>query len=384
MKLLHVCLAAFYIDNYGYQENILPRYHKQMGYKVQIVASTETYSSKSRRLTYIRPGSYINEDGIKVSRLAYREFFFPTIARKLRVYNGLSNLLNEVNPDIIFIHDTQFFNAFDIIRYKESHPYVKVFADCHTDFINSARNWFSKYILHGIYYKYISKALYPHLECYFGTLPLRLEFLKNFYDLKEEKLRLLEFGFDDHHHNDLLETEKDTLRYKYNLPTDSFVIVTGGKIDGRKNILMLMKALRDIQIPKFTLLIFGEPVEDKLFLFNELLFEECRFLGWIDPKSIIECLFLADLAVFPGTHSVLWEEAVGIGIPLLVKYWKGINHLNHSGNCIYMHEISEQELKKKTLEAYNNIDLLRNAAQNDGRKKFWYSNIAKRSISMKS
>ena len=43
MKVLHCCLAAFYIDDYGYQENILPKMHKIQGHQVKIVSSTETY-----------------------------------------------------------------------------------------------------------------------------------------------------------------------------------------------------------------------------------------------------------------------------------------------------------------------------------------------------
>ena len=43
MRILHMCLAAFYIDKYSYQENILPRMHKKQGHEVQIIASVETF-----------------------------------------------------------------------------------------------------------------------------------------------------------------------------------------------------------------------------------------------------------------------------------------------------------------------------------------------------
>ena len=43
MKILHCCLAAFYIDNFSYQENIFPKIHKLQGHQVHIIASTETY-----------------------------------------------------------------------------------------------------------------------------------------------------------------------------------------------------------------------------------------------------------------------------------------------------------------------------------------------------
>ena len=70
MKILHCCLAAFYIDNYGYQENILPKMHKLQGHDVRIVASTETYLNNSV-LGYTVPGSYNSSDDILVTRIPY-------------------------------------------------------------------------------------------------------------------------------------------------------------------------------------------------------------------------------------------------------------------------------------------------------------------------
>lgn len=39
MKILHLCLACFYIDGYTYQENILPRINREDGHDVRILAS---------------------------------------------------------------------------------------------------------------------------------------------------------------------------------------------------------------------------------------------------------------------------------------------------------------------------------------------------------
>lgn len=43
MKILHLCLANFYIDNYSYQENMLPKFHKKLGYEVEIIASMQSF-----------------------------------------------------------------------------------------------------------------------------------------------------------------------------------------------------------------------------------------------------------------------------------------------------------------------------------------------------
>ena len=148
MRILHCCLACFYIDNYSYQENILPRYHKLMGHEVKIVASTESFD-KNGRITYIDAKRYMNEDGIEVVRLPYVTYIPDKAVKKLRRYKGLWEELNSFKPDFIFIHDIQFLDIDIIRKYAKKHT-VKIVADCHADFSNSARNFISRKVLHGI------------------------------------------------------------------------------------------------------------------------------------------------------------------------------------------------------------------------------------------
>ena len=99
MKILHVCLAAFYIDNYGYQENILPKMHSIQGHNVEILASTETYLN-GNEMKYLEPSTYKNEDGIKVTRVPYVNIITNFITRKLRVYKGVQKHLDNFKQQI--------------------------------------------------------------------------------------------------------------------------------------------------------------------------------------------------------------------------------------------------------------------------------------------
>jgi hypothetical protein len=47
-----------------------------------------------------------------------------------------------------------------------------------------------------------------------------------------------------------------------------------------------------------------------------------RYLGWVPSEKVYNYFFAGDLAFFPGTHSVLWEQAVGIGLPCILKNGK--------------------------------------------------------------
>ena len=65
MRILHLCLACFYIDGYNYQENILPRINHEDGHDVRILASTETYVD-NLHLGYVEPREYVTEYGVPI------------------------------------------------------------------------------------------------------------------------------------------------------------------------------------------------------------------------------------------------------------------------------------------------------------------------------
>ena len=177
MKILHCCLAAFYIDNYSYQENILPKFHKLQGHDVRILASTETYLD-NKKLGYTNSGVYLNENAIEVKRINYIKWLPFRVIKKLRIYVGVKEVLESFEPDIIFIHNTQFASILEIAEYCKKTKNVKVFADSHTDFVNSGKNWVSRNILHRIIYRYFTKRIEPYVIKFFGTLPSRNAFLK--------------------------------------------------------------------------------------------------------------------------------------------------------------------------------------------------------------
>ena len=215
MKVLHCCLAAFYIDRYGYQENILPKIHKADGHKVEILASTENYIDK-RKLGYVKPGSYMNENGIKVTRLSYINFLIHFFSKKIRLYNGLYDAIDNFKPDVIFLHDIQFLGILDVIKYKKNNPEVRIVADGHTDYINSAKNFLSKNFLHGIFYKKIIGIAEPYIEKFYATLPIRKSFMVNMYKIPENKISLLPFGVDDSNINFTDRKKiKNTIRKNY-------------------------------------------------------------------------------------------------------------------------------------------------------------------------
>lgn len=384
MKILHCCLAAFYIDNYGYQENMLPKMHKLQGHEVAILASTETYMDH-KELGYTRPGSYINEYGIPVTRIPYVNNLPHRISSKLRIYSGIKRVLEDFGPDILFIHDSQFVGIKEIVKYVRKRKNVKVFVDSHTDFINSGRNWISRNILHRLIYRWCAKKIEPYTTKFYGTLPLRVDFYRDVYGIDEEKLDLLVLGADLTEVNlNNRESIRNSLRKNLGIKDSDFVLITGGKIDKRKLIHNLLRVMNRITDNDIRLLCFGQPNEEMKETFNELVADsKISHLGWLKPREMYEYMMVADLAVFPGTHSVLWEQAIGLGLPAIFRRWKGMGHVDLGGNCLFLEGESEEELEKKIYQVKLNQQLfqhMRNIAREKGMKRFSYYEIAKRAI----
>lgn len=390
MKILHCCLAAFYIDDYSYQENILPKFHQLQGNEVRIIASTETYDSNVK-LTYINPGSYFSSDNIFVTRLPYVSWLPISLSRKLRIYKGIKKQLYDFKPDLIFMHDCQFLSILTFVNYAKKNP-VKIFIDSHTDFVNSGKTWISKNILHKLIYKFCAKKIEKYATKFYGTLPLRNTFLKEVYSIDHQKIELLPFGADDSLFNwDEKTAIRNSFRKELNISENDFVFITGGKIDKRKNIHLLLKVWGDLnkqnKLINCKLILFGKPNEDmKLEVEDLIKNKNIIYINWLQSKEIHKYFFASDLGIFPGTHSVLWEEAVGLGLPCIFKKWIGIEHVDLGGNCKFINDVNYNSIKDILLQITINKGLfekLKEKAQSLGPIFFRYSEISKRSIESK-
>ena len=379
MKILHLMLGCFYIDNYSYQENYLPKYHQKQGNDVEIVASLVTFDENGKFALLPKADKYVNEYGIPVTRLDYKK---GRLSKRLRRYVGLKKELERISPDLIFIHGVQFMDMSVVVKYCKTHKNVKVLADNHSDFSNSASNWISKNIQHKILWKHYAKKINPYVKKFYGVLPARVDFLVDMYGLPREKVELLVMGADD----ELVEKAsaievRQNKRNEYGLRDSDIVIMTGGKIDNNKpQILTLMDAVNKIPDTNVKLLIFGAVTPSLQSEFYKRLSEKVQYIGWKKSKDIYHEFASADIVAFPGLHSVLWEEAVGMGKPCLFKKMDGFLHIDLNGNCLFFDDENENSYVKVINDAIENLDSMKSIANQNGKQMFSYKNIAKKSL----
>lgn len=383
MKIVHICLCGPVTDDWNYQDNLLTKYHAKLGYEVSIITSQWVWNQKGELVTDRRT-EYINSDGVFIKRLKIKgknNFY-----KKFKRFENFQETLNTINPDILFVHGCQFLDIDLIVRYIRKNSHIKVFVDNHADFSNSATNLISKNILHKLIWKSRAKLIEPYVEKFYGVLPARVDFLVDIYKINKEKVELLVMGADDEKVQGAQEniTKKD-LRGNFDIKEDDFLIVTGGKIDiAKSQTLLLMKAICEIPNEKVKLLVFGSVAKELKEEFNSLI-DNTRiyYAGWIKPEETYDYFAIADLIVFPGRHSVFWEQAVGQGIPMVVKYWEGTTHIDVGGNVNFIFNDTVDEMIEKIVNITQNKKKyinMKKVAMEKGLERFSYKEIAKKSV----
>lgn len=383
-NLLHISLCGPVTDGFGYQDNLLPKYHKKLGYIVTILTSKFIYNSSGKLVKDSR-NYYFNENNIKVIRLDSNK---KSINSRFNKYNLLRETLREIRPDILFIHGIQFMDVNTIIKFIIENQIKKVYVDNHADFENSARNFISKYLIHKLIWKKNAKKIEPFVKTFYGVTPARCNFLRDMYKIPKSKIKLLNLGIDDEILNKINE-KKSIFRKNITIEKSKYdyTIVSGGKFDlDKKNILNFIKAFKKLERLNLIFIFFGSISDD---IKNELNKEinnvkNIKFLGWLSYMNSVELFYESDLVVFTGKHSVMWEQAFAIGKPILVSFNESYDHLNFGENIIYSYDSSVDNytsLLDGLFGMSKKIDTASKKAKDINKVEFYYSNIALRAVS---
>lgn len=381
MRIVHICLACFYIEGWGYQENILPKYHAQAGHDVMVLTSDYMFNSRSEKVVK-QERDYVNPHGVHVKVLD-RTRRYGWYSR----FGDFSNVCEELEafrPDVIFVHGGQFVALKDVVSYCRRYKTVKLYIDQHADYYNAPVKTFKQklvsYWIHGYWIRKASKLA----QKVWGVTPWRCQYLHEIYGVPENKIDLLVMGGDDA----LIpfaqaQQIRIQIRQDLGIGEDDFVVVTGGKIDRAKNIHLLAQAVRELKRENLHLIVFGQPTTDMEETVEKMAADpRCHCVGWVDSAKVYDYFLASDIAAFPGTHSVLWEQVCACGTPALFKEWEGMRHVCVNGNAKLLCLDSVEEIKSNIVHLLDNpstYNEMREAA-NQCKEAFFYSQIAKRAI----
>ena len=334
-------LCDFYNEALEYQENLLVKYYRKHGHEVTVIASTfesvfDYYNDRHDNRT--PPRTYFHE-GAKIIKLRYRF----NLLNKLRAYTSIYGILEEAKPELIFVHDIMP-NMLEAVRYKQRHSECRIIMDYHADYSNSGKNWLSLAILHGVVRKWLLDRARPHLSRIFPIVPAGTTFLHEIYKVPHSEMEVLPLGADTDLGRVVRENKEGAaLRRTLRIPDGDIVIFSGGKLAPAKQTEVLIDAIMRLGNPAIHVIVAGDASrEDEQYKQRLLGMSEAtptiHFVGWLDRRSIYVYLDMADLAVFPASQSILWQQAISMGLPLVVgdTGHQDISYLNTHDNIVIL------------------------------------------------
>jgi len=370
-------------ENLTYQENELAQMHEKLGHEVTIITSEKLSSSSYIDASWIKNLKNSPEKdkpaGYRIIRLPVKYKINFRFWRLKYLYETLS----EIKPDLIFFHGITSFSLLDAAEYKRKNPSVKLVVDSHSDHYNSGRGFLSKEIFHKCIYRNTIRKTSKEIDIYYYLSPNIKNFMQEMYLLDDSKLKYLPRGGVVENLNiENADAIRYMIREQLDIPQNAIVLVSGGKLDYKKKTHNLLEAVNRLNNPDVYLIVFGS-IDSKYQKIIEPYVKKhsnIRLIGWIHSKDVHKYFFASDIACFPGRHSVLWEEAICCGLPLIVKDWyNGMYYLNVKNNVILIKDSDTlyiEEALRKLIDDPLLLNVMKVNAQTFGREFFSYRRIA--------
>ena len=382
MVIVHIAPCCVYNEGYGYQENLLPKHHAMLGHVVYLIVPFFEFQNGVKRLNLSLASDYINPFGVHVIRRAYKKYFSSKLTAFFS-YIPVIDLLEDIRPDLIFFHSVVSKTLSDVFAYKKKNDKVHLLVDNHLDIYNAGfRNCFTRFV-RTRYFSSLCKKNASFVDRFYGVTPGRQDFLTQAFGIPPSKTDLLIMGADDKFVEEFKTKEsRIAAREKYGITPHDFLVVTGGKIDKEKRIPELINACKDLKRVK--LLVFGTISDEVLAEIGSLRNEGDRviFTGWLNEKAVYECFAAADLIVFLGLHSVLWEQACAMRVPVCFRKLEGFTHVLDLPFAVEVTDLDEDHLREqiKKLAFTEDYQRLASKASSFQTNIFLYSEIAKKTL----
>lgn len=339
MKIL--MLTDFFNENLEYQENLLLRYYRKHGHEVTIVTSlTESlFAYRADKREEKASARNYEVDGARIIRLPYR----LNILNRICTFPGLAKILAEERPDLVYLHES-FPCLPAVVGYLKRNPECRAVLDFHADSSNATKNKFALFALHRIVRAGLLRQARPYLSRIFPVVPASTRFLNEVYGVPLDEMELLPLGADLDAITEARRARRHlAVRQKLGIADDDVVIFSGGKLEPRKRTEILIQALARLAHHRPHLILVGEAAPEHQDYKRQLLDKAAAVgrvhsIGWLSPRDVYAHMTASTLAVFPASQSIMWQQAIASGLPLVAGDTgsQSIAYLNTHDNIVIL------------------------------------------------
>lgn len=314
MRILIVTTGNEFTPSMLYKENYIIKAAQDHGDEIFVFANQYTYVKGKTELAVAQE----KVEGYTLKRFKYRSYGNKILTSRVRRIDGLENEIVRLKPDLIFFNCGQVYNIKNLKLIKQALPDVKIVIDFSTKYLNSARNWFSKNILHRLIYRSWLQEALPYVDKIFYISQESKVFAQEMYKIPDEIME----------HNNLpgetipVETKmayKHEVFAKMGMTKDTIMFMYSGKIYPEKKVDHLVRAFVRTKEPNFRLIIIGVYNDDASRLTIEPLIasdKRIKFMNFVSGSELTKYVCAADLYIQPGSISQTCQTAVCCGTPL--------------------------------------------------------------------
>ena len=314
MRILIVTTGNEFTPSMLYKENYVIKAAQDHGDEIFVFANQYTYVKGKTELAVAQE----KVEGYTLKRFKYRSYGNKMLTSRVRRIDGLENEIVRLKPDLIFFNCGQVYNIKNLKLIKQALPDVKIVIDFSTKYLNSARNWFSKNILHRLIYRSWLQEALPYVDKIFYISQESKVFAQEMYKIPDEIME----------HNNLpgetipVETKmayKHEVFAKMGMTKDTIMFMYSGKIYPEKKVDHLVRAFVRTEVPNFRLIIIGVYTDDASRLTIEPLIasdKRIKFMNFVSGSELTKYVCAADLYIQPGSISQTCQTAVCCGTPL--------------------------------------------------------------------
>ena len=181
----------------------------------------------------------------------------------------------------------------------------------------------------------------------------------HFYGIDPKKIEIIYQTCHQAFKKEASKSLKNSIKEKYKLPKKFLLYV--GSINERKNLLTLLKALREL--PEHQLVVVGRGSSYKLkcdrFIYSHQLHSQVHFLNVTETKDLAAIYQMANIMIYPSFFE-------GFGIPIIEALYSKTPVITSKGSCfaeaggsdsIYIDPNDEIQIKKAILNIDRNNNL---------------------------
>ena len=181
----------------------------------------------------------------------------------------------------------------------------------------------------------------------------------DFFYIPEEKIEVVYQGCNAIFHYPMTNNTKLAVQKKYNLPKDYLLSV--GNIEERKNLLTILKALKELPNQKLVVIGNGKAYKIKClrFISKHSLSNRVLFLSNLNLEEMAAIYQNAQIHIYPSIFE-------GFGIPILEALFSKTPVITSKEGCFaeaggtfskYINPLSVREMKETILEILNSQEL---------------------------